>query len=80
MITDATRQLIEELKGSRTQVEFAALLGIRQSTLSLILAGKRNPNIALVGLMRAFPHRANEIAAALAGQPLPEREPVAVPA
>lgn len=65
MVTDVRVALIREFQGDRTQTEYAALLGIDQSTLSLILAGKRGPNVALVGLLRAFPDRANEIAAAL---------------
>lgn len=69
MITDARVRLINEFRGDRTQTEYAELLGIDQSTLSLILAGKRGPNIALVGLLRAFPQHAGEIAAALAAAP-----------
>ncbi len=62
---DARLALLIEFKGERTQSEFANLLGIDQSTLSLILAGKRGSNIALMGLLRAFPDRAKEIATAL---------------
>ncbi|HEY8598525.1 MAG TPA: helix-turn-helix transcriptional regulator [Thermomicrobiales bacterium] len=64
-MNDPRIALLEKFRDGRTQTQFANLLGIDQSTLSLIMAGKRGPNIALLGLIKAFPDRAPEIAAAL---------------
>jgi transcriptional regulator with XRE-family HTH domain len=73
MGTGAAVNLLREFQGSRTQVEFAEMLGIDQSTLSLILAGKRGPNLAIIGLLRAFPAAAPRIAAALSAPAEEER-------
>lgn len=72
-------EIIRRYQGEMGQREYARLLGIGQTTLSLIYSGQRNPGIEVVqAVARAFPQAAAEIAAALAGQPLPEREPEAV--
>ena len=48
-----------------TQTQFAALIGVTQVSVSLILSGKRRPGPQIVkGLLRAFPERRGEILAA----------------
>lgn len=74
MGTDAVVNLLREYQGTRTQVEFAEMLGIDQSMLSLILAGKRRPNLAIIGLLRAFPAAAPRIAAALSAPATPAEQ------
>ncbi len=65
MITDARIALIRKLQGEQSQNQFARFLGIDQSTLSLVLAGKRSPDFVLIRLLRAFPDAADEVAEAL---------------
>jgi transcriptional regulator with XRE-family HTH domain len=61
--------------------EYARLLGVNDGQLSQILNDIQRPGIGtLQALARTFPAAAPEIAAALAGQPLPERELAQVPA
>jgi transcriptional regulator with XRE-family HTH domain len=50
----------------RSANEYARLLGVNHSTLSLIYSGARNPGISVVrGLARAFPAAAGDLGAAL---------------
>lgn len=58
--------LLRELQGDETQVQFARRLGIDQPELSKLLRGERRPARRLIlGLLRAFPKRRAEIVAAL---------------
>lgn len=66
-------ELLRELQGDESQVQFARRLGIDQPELSKILRGERRPaRRTIVGLLRAFPARRDEIIAALMAE-----EPVA---
>ena len=74
-MTDAVVDLIRRFQGERTQEEYARLLGVAPSTLSLVLAKKRGPELVLVQMLRAFPESAQEIARALAGTSSQPAEP-----
>ena len=70
-------EIIRKYQGTMGQREYARLLGIGQTTLSLIYKGERNPGIEVIrALARAFPESAAEIAAALTTA----AEPTEVPA
>lgn len=73
--------VLRKYQGSMGQQEYARLLGVGQSTLSLIYSGRRNPGIEVIrALAQAFPAAADEIAAALAAVPTaPERQAEGVP-
>jgi len=52
------RALLAELQGEQTQTEFSERLGVAQSYLSMVLAGKRRPGRTLVSaLIREFPQQ-----------------------
>jgi transcriptional regulator with XRE-family HTH domain len=56
------RELLRDLKGQDTQMEFAAKVGINQSTVSKLLLGKRIGGRAVIAaLLRAYPERHDEI-------------------
>lgn len=56
------RELIRELKGADTQAEFAAKIGVNQSTVSKLLKGKRvGGRAVLTGLLKAYPERADDL-------------------
>lgn len=62
-------ELLKELKGERSQDEFAALLGISQVHVSMLLSGKRAAGRQVAdALMRAFPARSSDILAAFFAQ------------
>lgn len=62
------RELIRELKGADTQAEFAAKIGVNQSTVSKLLLGKRvGGRAVLAGLVAAYPERQAEIVAVFCG-------------
>lgn len=65
MLTDARLVLIRKFQGDQSQNQFARSLGVDQSTLSLIFAGKRSPDFVLLRLLQRFPESAAEIADAL---------------
>lgn len=68
--------ILKKYQGAMTQEEYAAHLGIRQGTLSLIYSGKRGMGTEVLrALARRFPEARHEIAAALAA-PNTEREAV----
>lgn len=57
-------ELIRQIKGERTQKEFAVLLGIGQSSVSDLLNGKRTPGgKALRALLAVAPDRREELIA-----------------
>lgn len=63
------RELFEELKSGMTQTQFAAMIGVTQVSVSLILSGKRRPGPKVVkGLLKAFPERRGEILAVFFGE------------
>lgn len=58
--------LIRALQGDETQVRFAERIGIDQPELSKLLRRERRPTRrTILGLLRAFPDRSDEITAAL---------------
>ena len=60
-MTDKIR-LLRELQGNMSQVDFADMLGISQSYLSMIYAGQRGAgSMVAQGLVRSFPERRPEI-------------------
>ena len=60
-------EIIRKYQGELGQREFARLLGIGQTTLSLIYSGQRGVGVeVLQALARTFPESADEIGAALA--------------
>jgi transcriptional regulator with XRE-family HTH domain len=62
-------ELLRELKGEGSQQEFAALLGISQVHVSMLLSGKRAAGRQVAdALMRAFPVRSLDIQAAFFAQ------------
>jgi transcriptional regulator with XRE-family HTH domain len=61
--------LLRDLMGDDTQVQFARRVGIDQPELSKLLRGERRPARRLiVGLLRAFPDRKDDIVAALTAE------------
>lgn len=55
-------ELMRQLQGDESQEQFAARIGVHQTTVSLIYRGERQPGRRVViRLMRAFPERADEI-------------------
>lgn len=61
--------LLRELQGRETQTQFARRLGIDQPELSKLLRGERRAARRLiVGLLRAFPERRDEIVAAVTAE------------
>lgn len=59
-------ELLRDLMADESQVQFARRIGIDQPELSKLLRGERRPaRRTIVGLLRAFPKRRNEIIAAL---------------
>jgi transcriptional regulator with XRE-family HTH domain len=63
MLTDILRRY----QGDLTQQAYARRLGISESALSLVYAGKRGIGVEVLrALARAFPDAARDIAAALA--------------
>lgn len=77
MSTDPRLIVIRRIQGDLSQNQFAKRIGVDSSTLSLVLSGKRGPNLILIQMLRAFPEAAQEIAAALA---ISESEKQAIPA
>jgi len=72
MLTD----ILRKYQGERSLREYARLLGVDHSTLSVVFNTNREPStFILVALARAFPETAPEIAAALSA---PEQQPEAV--
>lgn len=62
-------KLIGEIKGEHTQVEFAKILGVAQSTVSDILRRKRAPGQKFLrGLLRYAPERREELLALFLSQ------------
>lgn len=58
--------LVRELRGSDSQVEFSGRLGIDQGDLSRFLSrNKRAGRALIVALLREFPDRRNEIVDAI---------------
>jgi transcriptional regulator with XRE-family HTH domain len=54
--------LLNDLKGAMSQIEFAELLGVSQPTICAILRGRRGiGKKTLKGLLRAFPDRKQDI-------------------
>ncbi len=71
MLTD----ILRKYQGERSLREYARLLGVDHSTLSVVFNTHRQPStFILAALSRTFPESANEIAAALVAQ-----EPAALP-
>lgn len=61
--------LLRDLMGDESQVRFARRLGVDQPELSKLLRGERRPaRRVIVGLLRAFPERRDEIVAALTAE------------
>lgn len=59
-------EIIRKYQGDMGQREYARLLGIGQTTLSLIYSGQRNPGIEVIrALAQRFPESAKEIGDAL---------------
>jgi hypothetical protein len=55
-------ELLRSLQGDRSQSEFAEMIGICQSLLSMIYSGKRSVGKrAITCMMRLFPDRHDEI-------------------
>lgn len=55
-------ELLRELQGERTQQELAAMLGISQPLLSMVLSGQRSVGkTMLAGLIKLFPDRSEEL-------------------
>lgn len=62
-------ELLHELKGQRTQREFADMLGISQVHVSMLLSGERAAGRKVAeALIRAFPDRRSDILAAFFAQ------------
>jgi transcriptional regulator with XRE-family HTH domain len=51
-------ELLHSLQGDMSQSEFAAMIGVSQSLLSMIYSGERNPGRAvMMGVIHAFPDK-----------------------
>jgi hypothetical protein len=70
--------LVRDLQGTDSQMDFASRLGMDQGDLSRFLSGrKRAGRNMIVGLLREFPDRRDEIVEAVTGGVTPDESAVA---
>jgi len=63
------RELLRELKGSRSNLEMAKLIGTSRAAVRMILGGHRRAGRKVVrGLVAAFPDREDDIIAVFLGR------------